>query len=317
MILEAISKTMTENTVNGLSNPVINVNGQPVMIHPLLNNNKIEECETAEEAGTTDSDEYLTEPLRYRSIQYSTSSQDSSITLTPNYIHNMGDMESYVTCFAGMSFNDIEIPIVGYEVMEERAKFTVFKLRIENKLTGDCWFVFRRYTDFVRLCNKLKQTYPHIVQYLPRKRWLGNNFDPLFLEERVNGLQTLVNAILRESELINSQQVQDFFCFNEPPVVSDTNQESRAAIEALEDTIGQLKKQLNEKDAINDILHDKLHSKMIENDNLKKIISNAPLSCNKCNKEYENTLKALKISGAKYDDNKNYSSPTSSSISDP
>lgn len=34
-------------------------------------------------------------------------------------------MESYVTCFAGMSFNDIEIPIVGYEVMEERAKFTV------------------------------------------------------------------------------------------------------------------------------------------------------------------------------------------------
>lgn len=56
---------MTENTVNGLSNPVINVNGQPVMIHPLLNNNKIEECETAEEAGTTDSDEYLTEPLRY------------------------------------------------------------------------------------------------------------------------------------------------------------------------------------------------------------------------------------------------------------
>lgn len=103
----------------------------------------------------------------------------------------------------------------------------VFKLRIENKATGDCWYVFRRYTDFVRLCSRLKHKYPHITQHLPRKRWLGNNFDPVFLEERLHGLQSLVNAILRESELLNSQQIQDFFCLNEPPVYSETNEESR------------------------------------------------------------------------------------------
>lgn len=103
----------------------------------------------------------------------------------------------------------------------------VFKLRIENKRTGDCWYVFRRYTDFVRLCNRLKHKYPQITQHLPRKRWLGNNFDPVFLEERLHGLQNLVNAIVNETELLTSQQIQDFFCLNEPPVYSETNEESR------------------------------------------------------------------------------------------
>lgn len=103
----------------------------------------------------------------------------------------------------------------------------VYKLRIENKATGDCWYVFRRYTDFVRLCNRLKNSHPQIVKHLPRKRWLKNNFDPVFLEERVNGLQTLVNAILNETELINNPEIQDFFCLNEPPIYSETNEESR------------------------------------------------------------------------------------------
>jgi len=72
---------------------------------------------------------------------------------------------------------DITIPIVGYETMEERAKFTVrdprvflhpwivmkfntvffqvFKLKIENEKVGDTWLVFRRYTDFMRLHAKV------------------------------------------------------------------------------------------------------------------------------------------------------------------
>lgn len=58
---------------------------------------------------------------------------------------------------------------------------------------------------------------------------MGNNFDPVFLEERLHGLQNLVNAILGESELLNLQQIQDFFCLNEPPVYSETNEESRVS----------------------------------------------------------------------------------------
>lgn len=41
---------------------------------------------------------------------------------------------------------------------------------------------------------------------------------------------------------------------------------------ALEDTVYQLKKQLQEKEVMIDTLQDSLHSKVVENENLKKII---------------------------------------------
>lgn len=148
-----------------------------------------------------------------------------------------------------LSNNEFRIPIVGYEVMEERARFTVYKLRVELK-TGDCWFVFRRYTDFVRLFTQLrrqKATVSHLS--LPRKKWLGDNFAPSFLEERIRGLQSFVNGILNDETLIGLPCVREFFCLDEPPALSDTAEESRAIFEALEDTIYHLRQQLRERDA--------------------------------------------------------------------
>jgi sorting nexin-16 len=62
---------------------------------------------------------------------------------------------------------------------------------------------------------------------------LKNNFDPIFLEERVSGLQTFVNAILAEPSLITSQEIQDFFCLNEPPIYSESNEESRVSVRCI------------------------------------------------------------------------------------
>lgn len=62
---------------------------------------------------------------------------------------------------------------------------------------------------------------------MPRKKYFGNNFDPRFLEERIRGLQTFVNAVISIPELVTSTQIQDFFCLNEPPAYSDTTEESR------------------------------------------------------------------------------------------
>lgn len=100
---------------------------------------------------------------------------------------------------------------------------------MENKTSGDCWYVFRRYTDFVRLCSKLKHSYPTLSLLMPRKKWFGNNFDPTFLEERIQGLQAFVNAIISIPDLIRLQHIQDFFCLNEPPAYSDTTEESRVS----------------------------------------------------------------------------------------
>lgn len=143
----------------------------------------------------------------------------------------------------------LQVPIVGYEVMEQRARFTVYKLRIENKARSDCWFVFRRYTDFVRIHAKLKNEFPHIDISLPRKRWFGDNFNRGFIEERISGLQKLINSIVASSELMNTPSVRDFFCLDEPPIYSDCVEESRAIFEALEDTIYNLRQQVREKTA--------------------------------------------------------------------
>lgn len=90
--------------------------------------------------------------------------------------------------------------------------------------------MFRRYTDFVRLLAQLRrQKIPIVHLTLPRKKWLGDNFAPSFLEERIHGLQTFVNGILSSPVLIGVSCVREFFCLDEPPVLSDTAEESRVS----------------------------------------------------------------------------------------
>lgn len=105
----------------------------------------------------------------------------------------------------------------------------VYKLRVEFK-NGDCWFVFRRYTDFVRLFTQLRrQKAPISHLSLPRKKWLGDNFAPSFLEDRIRGLQAFVNGLLNSPDLVGLACVREFFCLDEPPALSDTVEESRVS----------------------------------------------------------------------------------------
>lgn len=121
----------------------------------------------------------------------------------------------------------MRVPIIGYEVMEERARFTVYKLRVENPMTNDCWLVLRRYTDFVRLNTKLKQLFPNVALLLPRKKIFGDNFNAVFLDNRVQGLQIFVNTIMAKEELRKSKLVREFFCLDEPPSYSESMEECR------------------------------------------------------------------------------------------
>ncbi|KAJ9577766.1 hypothetical protein L9F63_005686, partial [Diploptera punctata] len=181
-----------------------------------------------------------------------------------------------------------KIPIIGYEIMEERARFTVYKLRIENNSSGDCWFVFRRYTDFVRLFSKLKNDFPNIKLTLPRKRWFGDNFDPDFLEERIHGLQCFVNTILENPHLCASASVQDFFCLTEPPSYTESLEESRAIFETLEETIYHLRCQLKEKDLEINKLKACLTTEMKKKEKFSQLIKESPKECPNCGREILN-----------------------------
>ncbi|XP_041983897.1 sorting nexin-16 [Aricia agestis] len=173
-------------------------------------------------------------------------------------------------------FESLQIPIVGYEVMEERARFTIYKLKVEDDKRDQSWLVFRRYTDFVRLYNRIKHELPNMMLPLPGKRWFRDNFEPAFLEERVRGLQIFINAVL--NKLPNHPVVRDFFCLDEPPQVFSYQPEVQAVYGALEDSITSLKVQLKQKDAT--IMH--LQKQIAQLDDQ---IKNCPTcSTNKCSK---------------------------------
>ncbi|XP_011315269.1 sorting nexin-16 [Fopius arisanus] len=207
-----------------------------------------------------------------RSQSFTVQSYDYTDHRSPSNNHSLGDCSSIP-----ITSDDLRIPIVGYEVMEERARFTVYKLRVELK-NGDCWFVFRRYTDFVRLLSQLRrQKLPITHLSLPRKKWIGDNFAPSFLEERIRGLQVFVNNLLGTPVLVGNKSAREFFCLDEPPALSDTAEEARAIFEALEDTIYQVRQQLREREAeltaernISNELRHKLHRIMTETQQCSK-----------------------------------------------
>lgn len=186
----------------------------------------------------------------------------------------------------------LRVPIIGYEVMEERARFTVYKLRVENPDTNDCWLVMRRYTDFVRLNGKLKQAFPQFNLLLPRKKLFGDNFNAVFLDNRVQGLQMFVNAIMAKEQLRQSKLVREFFCLDEPPSYSESMEECRvcrggytyifswdsylcypllqALFEAQEEMIAHLKLQIQNKDDLILSLQRKLRDEMLEKEQLSE-----------------------------------------------
>lgn len=175
--------------------------------------------------------------------------------------------------FGVIADNDqIKIPIVGYEVMEERSRFTIFKLRIENYENNNFWLVMRRFTDFTRLHTKLKSLYPNVNLVLPKKKWFGNNFSAGFIDTRIAGLQTFINSILGNPGMRKHQIVREFFCLDDPPLYSESMEECKAIFEAQEETISHLKMQMRAKDEIIANLSRELHVQKQQNEYLMSFV---------------------------------------------
>ncbi|XP_044521750.1 sorting nexin-16 isoform X3 [Gracilinanus agilis] len=159
--------------------------------------------------------------------------------------------------------------ILGYEVMEERAKFTVYKVLIRRS-PEESWVVFRRYTDFSRLNDKLKEMFPGFRLALPPKRWFKDNYNADFLEDRQLGLQAFLQNLVAHKDIANCLAVREFLCLDDPPGPFDSLEESRAFCETLEETNYRLQKELLEKqkevESLKKLLHEKqLHIDTIEN----------------------------------------------------
>ncbi|XP_078689655.1 uncharacterized protein LOC144920974 isoform X9 [Branchiostoma floridae x Branchiostoma belcheri] len=150
-------------------------------------------------------------------------------------------------------FEGLRVPIVGYEIMEQRARYTLFKIHVQVE-ADEGWFVFRRYSDFQRLNEKLRNLFPTFRLALPPKRWFKDNFDPNFLEDRILGLQAFVNNVIGHVDIVDSDPVREFFCLDDPPDPLDRLEESRAYVslvqalcESLEECVYNLRREVLEK----------------------------------------------------------------------
>lgn len=152
----------------------------------------------------------------------------------------------------------LKVPIVGYETMEARSKFTIYKIHVMMGEEDAGWFVFRRYSDFVHLNEQLRELFPNMRLALPPKRWFRSNFDPDFLQDRKVGLQEFLENVTGHRDILSSQPVRDFFCFDDPPSVHDSLEESRAQCECLEEITHLLRKELGEKEIEMDLLKEEI-----------------------------------------------------------
>ncbi|XP_036597198.1 sorting nexin-16 [Trichosurus vulpecula] len=173
--------------------------------------------------------------------------------------------------------------ILGYEVMEERAKFTVYKVLIRRS-PEESWVVFRRYTDFSRLNDKLKEMFPGFRLALPPKRWFKDNYNADFLEDRQLGLQAFLQNLVAHKDIANCLAVREFLCLDDPPGPFDSLEESRAFCETLEETNYRLQKELLERQKEVESLKKLLNEKQLYIDTIENRIRLLSL-------EHEETLR--------------------------
>ncbi|XP_071379376.1 sorting nexin-16-like [Centroberyx affinis] len=171
--------------------------------------------------------------------------------------------------------------LLGHEVMEERAKFTVYKILVTGS-HRDSWVIFRRYADFSRLNDKLKELFPRFRLALPPKRWFKDNYDMEFLEERQIGLQTFLQNLLAHKDIIGSEAVRQFLCLDDPPSPFDSLEESRAFCETLEETNHRLQRELLEKQREIDTLKTTLEERESHIGLLEKRVNGVSLSPESC-----------------------------------
>ncbi|KAJ7410388.1 Sorting nexin-16 [Pitangus sulphuratus] len=137
--------------------------------------------------------------------------------------------------------------ILGYEVMEERAKFT------------------------------LKDMFPGFRLALPPKRWFKDNYNPDFLEDRQLGLQAFLQNLVAHKDIANCLAVREFLCLDDPPGPFDSLEESRAFCETLEETNYRLQKELLEKQREVESLKKLLSEKQLHIDAVERRIRDLSL----------------------------------------
>ncbi|XP_029687111.1 sorting nexin-16-like isoform X2 [Takifugu rubripes] len=136
----------------------------------------------------------------------------------------------------------LTLNLVGYEILEKRSKFTI----LVKGHQSDSWLIFRRYSDFYRLRNELKRLFPSFGVTLPPKRFIRDNYEKRFLDGRRLGLQTFLQNLTLNKDIVSSEAVKNFLCGVGRLSPFDSLEDSRAVCETLEKNNHHLRMELLE-----------------------------------------------------------------------
>ncbi|GAB6029101.1 hypothetical protein CHUAL_004884 [Chamberlinius hualienensis] len=98
--------------------------------------------------------------------------------------------------------------VANSEVWEKNKKYTVYKVLITAQ--GKTWAYYRRYNEFYKLYELLKKQLPGLRLKLPGRKLFGNNFDPLFIRSRREGLNDFVQKLVTDQRLFQNPYVKEF-----------------------------------------------------------------------------------------------------------
>ncbi|KAK2901298.1 hypothetical protein Q8A67_009413 [Cirrhinus molitorella] len=173
---------------------------------------------------------------------------------SPDVVRRGNVMEYYSNGFCRGSFEErtLKVTVLGYKVIEEKTKFTVYKILVK-RAPDESWHIFRRYTDFSRLHDKLKEMFPSFNFVLPSKRWF-NNFSAEFLEERQLGLQDFLQNLVAQKDVRNSEAVRKFLCLDDPPTAFDDIRDRWAFSETLGGTNCCYQRDLMDNESLRNVL---------------------------------------------------------------
>ena len=98
------------------------------------------------------------------------------------------------------------------------------------------WYIFRRYNDFVKLDEQLRKEFPLVTDLdLPPKKWLGDNFHPVFIGKRMVALEKYLRSLFNYPEVADSKAVKRFLCLDKPPHRASSLSSSRVSSLIIDD----------------------------------------------------------------------------------
>ncbi|NWT39349.1 SNX16 protein, partial [Chroicocephalus maculipennis] len=160
--------------------------------------------------------------------------------------------------------------ILGYEVMEERAKFTVYKILVKRS-PEESWVVFRRYTDFSRLNDKVRIIRWQVKLPLSRNLWLKSFPGNDYLWSSLQLTQELIFLPFLGSVLFSILLAEEGLWNTEDTYIHGIN-DNLAFCETLEETNYRLQKELLEKQREVESLKKLLSEKQLHIDAIERRI---------------------------------------------